>query len=60
MAKKVAVGNGKFIQQTNKKRPGRHSKRPNKRNSRKPYVGQGRKQYLSAQKLNGRIVYTVM
>ena len=44
MAKKVALGNGKFIQQTNKKRPGRHSKRPNKRNSRKGYRGQGRKQ----------------
>ena len=34
MARKIAVGNGKFIQQTNKKRPGRHSKRPNKRNNR--------------------------
>lgn len=44
MARKVAVGNGKFIKQTNKKRPGRHSKRPNKRNTRKPYKGQGRKQ----------------
>ena len=44
MARKIAVGNGKFIQQTNNKRPGRHSKRPNKRNNRKPYVGQGRKQ----------------
>ena len=44
MARKIAVGNGKFIQQTNKKRPGRHSKRPNKHNSKKPYRGQGRKQ----------------
>jgi hypothetical protein len=44
MARKVNLGNGKFIEQTNKKRPGRHSKRPNKKNSRKPYVGQGRKQ----------------
>jgi hypothetical protein len=26
MAKKVNLGNGKFIEQTNKKRPGRHSK----------------------------------
>lgn len=48
MAKKVALGNGKFIKQTNKKRPGRHSKRPNKRNSRKPYKGQGRKQQLTS------------
>ena len=44
MARKVAVGNGKFIEQTNKKRPGRHSKSPNKRNTRKAYVRQGRKQ----------------
>jgi hypothetical protein len=44
MAKKVAIGNGKFIKQTNKKRPRRHSKRPNKHNTRKKYVGQGRKQ----------------
>ena len=46
MARKVNLGNGKFIQQTNKKRPGRHSKSPNKRNSRKEYRGQGRKQQL--------------
>ena len=44
MARKVNLGNGKFIEQTNKKRPGRHSKSPNKRNSRKEYRGQGRKQ----------------
>jgi hypothetical protein len=44
MARKVNLGNGKFIEQTNKKRPGRHSKSPNKRNSRKKYNGQGRKQ----------------
>jgi hypothetical protein len=44
MARKVNLGNGKFIEQTNKKRPGRHSKNPNKRNSRKKYRGQGRKQ----------------
>ena len=44
MARKVNLGNGKFIQQTNKKRPGRHSKSHNKRNSRKEYRGQGRKQ----------------
>ena len=44
MARKVNLGNGQFIKQTNKKRPGRHSKRPNKRNRKKPYNGQGRKQ----------------
>ncbi len=44
MAKKVSLGNGKFLEQTNKTRPGRHSKSPNKRNSRKKYRGQGRKQ----------------
>jgi hypothetical protein len=44
MARKVNLGNGKFIEQTNKKRPGRHSKRPNKHNSKKKYAGQGRKQ----------------
>ena len=44
MARKVNLGNGKFIEQTNKKRPGRHSKSPNKRHSRKEYRGQGRKQ----------------
>jgi hypothetical protein len=43
MARKVSVGNGLFIEQTNKKRPGRHSKRPNKRNTHKIYIGQGRK-----------------
>ena len=44
MAKKVSNGIGGFIKQTNKKRPGRHSKRPNKHNSKKIYKGQGRKQ----------------
>ena len=44
MARKLNLGNGKFIQQTNKKRPGRHSKRPNKKNTHKVYKGQGRKQ----------------
>ena len=42
MARKVNVGNGQFIQQSNKKRPGRHSKRPNKRKNKKEYKGQGR------------------
>ena len=43
MARKIQSGTGTFIKQTNKKRPGRHSKRPNKRNSRKEYRGQGRR-----------------
>ena len=43
MARKVSVGNGQFINQSNKKRPRRHSKSPNKRNDRKEYRGQGRK-----------------
>ena len=43
MARKVSVGNGLFIKQSNNKRPGRHSKRPNKRNTHKVYNGQGRK-----------------
>ena len=43
MARKISVANGQFIQQTNKKRPGRHSKRPNKRNTHKVYRGQGRR-----------------
>ena len=44
MARKINLGNGQFIKQTNKKRPGRHSKKPNKRNRKKPYRGQGKKQ----------------
>jgi hypothetical protein len=43
MARKIQSGTGTFIKQTNKKRPGRHSKRPNKRNDRKEYRGQGRR-----------------
>ena len=43
MARKIQSGTGTFIKQTNKKRPGRHSKRPNKRNSKKEYRGQGRR-----------------
>lgn len=42
MARKLSVGNGQFIKQTNKKRPGRHSKSPNKRKNKKEYRGQGR------------------
>ena len=43
MARKVQSGSGTFIKRTNKKRPGRHAKKPNKRNSRKKYKGQGRR-----------------
>ena len=43
MARKVSNGAGAFIKHTNKKRPGRHSKSPNKRNDRKEYRGQGRR-----------------
>lgn len=43
MARKVSNGSGAFIKRTNKKRPGRHSKSPNKRNNRKEYRGQGRR-----------------
>ena len=42
MARKVQTGTGGFIKLTNKKRPGRHSKRPNKKNTHKVYKGQGR------------------
>jgi hypothetical protein len=44
MARKISNGSGAFIKQTNKKRPGRHAKKPNKRNRRKAYRGQGKKQ----------------
>jgi len=43
MARKVSNGSGSFIKRTNKKRPGRHSKRPNKHVSKKEYRGQGRR-----------------
>ena len=43
MARKLSIGNGAYIKQTNKKRPGRHSKRPNKRKDKKEYRGQGRR-----------------
>lgn len=43
MARKIQSGTGSFIKQTNKKRPGRHSKKPNKQNKRKTYRGQGRR-----------------
>jgi hypothetical protein len=42
MARKIQTGTGGFIKLTNKKRPGRHSKRPNKKNTHKVYIGQGR------------------
>ena len=43
MARKISNGSGAFIKLTNKKRPGRHSKRPNKKNTHKVYNGQGRR-----------------
>jgi hypothetical protein len=43
MARKISIGNGQFIKQTNKKRPGRHAKKPNKRSHKKQYRGQGRR-----------------
>ena len=43
MARKVSNGLGAFIKHTNKKRPGRHSKSPNKRKDKKEYRGQGRR-----------------
>lgn len=43
MARKVQSGSGTFIKKTNKKRPRRHAKKPNKRNRRKEYKGQGRR-----------------
>jgi len=43
MARKIQSGTGTFIKHTNKKRPGRHAKKPNKHNSRKKYRGQGRR-----------------
>jgi hypothetical protein len=33
VARKVQSGSGTFIKHTNKKRPGRHSKSPNKRST---------------------------
>ena len=44
MARKISNGTGGFISQSKKKRPGRHSKKLNKRNTRKEYKGQGRRQ----------------
>lgn len=43
MARKVQSGHGTFIKRSNKKRPGRHSKRPNKRVDKKDSVGQGKR-----------------
>jgi len=43
MARKISNGSGSFIKYTNKKRPGRHSKKNNKRNDHKEYRGQGRR-----------------
>ena len=40
---KIQKKGAEEIKKTNKKRPGRHAKKPNKRNRRKEYKGQGRK-----------------
>ena len=42
MAKKAAIGLSFLPREKPKKRPGRHSKRPNKKFTRKKYRGQGR------------------
>lgn len=44
MAKKGTFGVSNFIRSKRRKRPGRHSKSPNKsfKRSHKPYVGQGK------------------
>lgn len=42
MSKKSAIGQVSLIKTRPRKRPGRHSKRPNKSKRRKPYRGQGR------------------
>jgi|TARA_R100001510_G_C7506718_1_gene108076 hypothetical protein len=42
MAKKAAIGLSFLPREKPRKRPGRHSKRPNKKFTRKKYRGQGR------------------
>ena len=42
MAKKPKYGLNTYHKRTRKKRPGRHSKRPNKNNPHKRYRGQGK------------------
>jgi len=42
MAKKAALGLNLLPRDKPRKRPGRHSKRPNKKFTRKKYRGQGR------------------
>ena len=42
MAKKPKYGVNNYKGSTKKKRPGRHTKKPNKKFSRKMYRGQGR------------------
>ena len=43
MAKKRPLfGVSNYVKRTRKKRPGRHSKRPNKKFNKKKYRGQGR------------------
>jgi len=43
MARKIQTGSGTFIKRTNRKRPGRHTKKPNKSKHYKKYKGQGGK-----------------
>jgi len=42
MANKPKYGVNTYHKRTHKKRPGKHSKKPNKKNKRKRYIGQGR------------------
>tara|TARA_Y100000004_G_C8869000_1_gene392395 strand:+ start:411 stop:539 length:129 start_codon:yes stop_codon:yes gene_type:complete len=42
MSKKAAIGLNTLPRDKPRKRPGRHSKRPNKKFTRKKYRGQGR------------------
>jgi len=44
--KKPLFGVSNYKKKPKKKRPGRHSKRPNKYSKRKPYRKQGRKRVL--------------
>ena len=46
MAKRPIFGVSNYKKKKPRKRPGRHVKRPNKRDRRKPTRGQGRKRVL--------------
>jgi len=39
--KKPLFGVNNYVKKRRRKRPGRHSKRPNKRHTKKRYIGQG-------------------